>query len=127
MRWNDRHRLSRSLSLSLPLARHLSVSFTPVTPVGKLTTNSERKDLQRVNLDFNEACLKRPFRSSPFTGTSPVTNGQLLLIAADSVASEDEKSCYAFLPFFHCAPIGSGHSFVSPEYCKPSLSIDVYA
>ena len=40
--------------------------------VGKLTTNSERKDLQRVNLDFNEACLKRPFRSSRHPGTNPL-------------------------------------------------------
>lgn len=50
--------------LRLRLRFSLSVFVAAVTPVGKLTTNSERKDLQRVNLDFNEACLKRPFRSS---------------------------------------------------------------
>lgn len=64
--------LSISFSLSLfHVASPLAFSLNPVTPVGKLTTNSERKDLQRVNLDFNEACLKRPFRSSPLNGTSP--------------------------------------------------------
>ena len=108
-----RPHFSLSLCLFFPLCKPFSFSLllAAVTPVGKLTTNSERKDLQRVNLDFNEACLKRLLSLVPAPRNQPpppVTNGQLLLIAADSAASgRDEKSCYALLPFFHCRPFAS--------------------
>lgn len=92
MRWNDRLCPPSSFSV-LSFSRH-------VTPVGKLTTTSQRKDLQRVNLDFNEACLKQPFRPSSCTAGNPVTNGRHFLIAADSVVFiGDEKSRYAFSTF----------------------------